>query len=84
MRRLRQDVHILVRNLSRDSRSGFVRLVLGTHALARSATKLLGGGLSVAGHVRRGTGLRYDSFEGASGELLACAVGRDCLFMVEE
>jgi hypothetical protein len=45
--RLRQDVHVLVRDLGRDGRSRLIRLVLGAHALARSAT-----GLTVAGHVR--------------------------------
>jgi hypothetical protein len=47
LRRLRQDVHILVRDLGRDGRSRLVRLVLRAHALARSAA-----GLTVAGHVR--------------------------------
>jgi hypothetical protein len=45
--RLRQDVHVLVRDLGRDGRSRLVRLILGAHALARSAA-----GLTVAGHVR--------------------------------
>ena len=60
MGRLRQDVHILVRDLGRDGRGRLVRLVLGAYTLARSEA-----GLTVASHVRSRS-MGFGCFEGAS------------------